>query len=69
MTGRTSQNTPTRDPCGAGERRRRTLLSLITGGAFLAALFMAVTWFPASQVGRTIDTHLTRLANPASWIR
>lgn len=68
MTGRTSQNSRTRDPHAAGQRRRRTLLALVTGGALLAALVMAVTWFPASQVGRTIDTHLTRLANPASWI-
>ena len=69
MIGRTSQNTLTRDPQAAGQRRRRTLLALITGAAFLAALFMAVTWFLASEVGRTIDTHLTRLANPESWIR
>ena len=69
MTGRTSQNTPTRDPRAAGERRHRTLLSLVTGGAFLAALLMAVIWFPASEMGRTIDAHLTRLANPESWIR
>ncbi len=69
MTGRTSQNTRTRDPRPAGQRRRRTLLALLTGGAFLAALFMALTWFPASEMGRTIDTHLTRLANPESWIR
>ncbi len=69
MTGRTSQNTRTRDPREAGERRRRALLSLVTGAAFLAALFMAVTWFPASELGRTIDAHLTHLANPESWIR
>ncbi len=69
MAGRTSQNTLTRGPRAAGQRRCRTLLSLVTGGAFLAALFMAVTWFPASEMGRTIDTHLTRLANPESWIR
>jgi len=69
VTGRTSQNSRTRDPRAAGQRRRRTLLSVITGGALLVALFMAVTWFPVSEMGRTIDTHLTRLANPASWIR
>ncbi len=69
MTGRTSQNTRTRDPRAAGERRRRTLLSLVTSIAFLAALLMAVTWFPASEPGRTIDAHLTQLANPESWIR
>ena len=69
MIGRTSQNTPTRDPRAAGQRRRRALLALLTGGAFLAALFMALTWFPASEMGRTIDTHLSRLANPESWIR
>ncbi len=69
MTGRTSQNTRTRDPRTTGERRRRTLLSLVTGTAFLAALFMAVAWFPASELGQTIDAHLAQLANPESWIR
>ena len=68
MTGRTSQNTRTRDPREAGECRRRALLSLVTGIAFLAALLMAVTWFPASELGRTIDAHLAQLANPESWI-
>ncbi len=69
MTGRTSQNTRTRAPRAPGERRRRSLLPLVTGTAFLAALFMAVTWFPASELGRTIDANLTQLANPESWIR
>jgi hypothetical protein len=69
MTRRTSQNTRTREPCAAGERRHPTLLSLITGTAFLAALFMAVIWYPASELGRTVDAHLTQLADPGSWIR
>ncbi len=69
MTGRTSQNTRTRGPRTAGRGSRRTLLSLVTGAAFLAALFMAVTWFPVSELGRTIDAHLTHRANPESWIR
>ncbi len=69
MTGRTSQNTRTREPRAAGERRRRTLLSLITGTAFLAVLFTAVIWYPASELGRTVDAHFTQLADPESWIR
>ena len=69
MTGRTSQNTRTRDPRAAAERRGRALLSLVTGIAFLTALLMAVTWFPASELGRIIDAHLSQLANPESWIR
>ena len=68
MTGRTSQNTRTCGPRTAGRGSRRALLSLVTGAAFLAALFMAVTWFPASELGRTIDAHLAQLANPESWI-
>ena len=69
MTGRASQNTRTRDPRATRERRRPTLLSLLTGGALLAALGMAVTWFPASELDRAIDANLTRLANSESWIR
>ncbi len=69
MTGRTSQNTRTRDPRAAAERRGRTVLSPVTGIAFLTALLMAVTWFPASELGRIIDAHLSQLANPESWIR
>jgi len=69
MTGRTSQNPLSRDPHATGQRRHRTLLSLLTGTAFLAALFMAVNWFSASELGRAIDAHLTQLADPESWIR
>ncbi len=69
MTGRTSQNTCTREPRAAGERRHPTLLSLITGTAFLAVLFTAVIWYPASELGRIVDAHLTQLADPGSWIR
>ena len=69
MTGRTSHKPPTRDPGATGIRRRHTVLSLITGLAILAAVFMAVDYFPDTELGRTIDAHLTQLANPESWIR
>lgn len=64
MTGHTSHNDPTR-----GGRRRRALLSLATGLAFVAALAVAVASFPRTEVGRTLDAHLSQLADPQSWIR
>ncbi len=69
MTGHSSQKTPTRNRRATGVRGRRILLSLLTGLAFLAAVFMAVIVFPDSELGRTIDAHLTLLADPQSWIR
>ena len=68
MTGHSSQKTPTRDPRATGTGGRHILLSLLTGLAFLAAVFMAVMVFPGSELGRTIAAHLTLLADPESWI-
>ena len=69
MSGHSSQNTPTRDRRATGTGHRRILLSLLTSLAFLASLYMAVTLFPGSELGRTIGAHLTLLADPQSWIR
>ncbi len=68
MAERTSQKAPTRDPRATGIRRRQTVLSLVTVLAFLAAVFMAVEHFPDTELGRSIDAHLTQLADPESWI-
>ena len=64
MTGHASHNGPIR----AG-RHRRALLSLTTGLAFVAALAIAVASFPRTEVGRTLDAHLSQLADPQSWVR
>ncbi len=69
MTGHSSQKTPTRDPHAGAMRDRRIVLSLLMGAAFLTAVFTAVVVFPDSELGRAIDAHLTRLADPESWIR
>ena len=69
MTGHSSQKTPTRDPRATGTRGRHLLLSLLTGLAFLAAVFTAVMVFPGSELGRTIAAHLSLLADPQSWVR
>ena len=63
MTGHTSHNDPTRKG-----RRRRTLLSLVTGLVFLATLAVAIARFPHTEMGQVLDTHLTELADPRSWI-
>lgn len=68
MTGRTSQNTSTRHPHLARERRRRALLRLAAVLACLAASLATAAWLPESQLGRTIGAHLAQLADPASWI-
>ena len=68
MTGRTSQNTRTRHPRPAGERRRPAPLCLAAGLASLAAVLATVAWLPESELGRTIGAHLAQLANPESWI-
>jgi hypothetical protein len=69
MTGHSSQKTPTRNRRAAGMGGRQIVLALLTGLAFLAAVFMAVILFPDSELGRTIDAHLRLLADPESWIR
>jgi len=69
MTGHSSQKTPTRDPRATGMRGRKILLSLLTGLAFLTAVLMAVIVFPDTELGRTIDAHLTLFADPESWIQ
>jgi len=66
MSGPTSHIAPTRDSrCAARRWRRR--LSLAFGAAFLGSLFLFVEHFPESRLGRTIDAHLSQLADPASW--
>ena len=67
MTGRTSQNTRTRHPRPARERRP-ALLCLTAGLASLAAVLATLAWLPESELGRTIGAHLAQLANPESWI-
>lgn len=63
MAGHTSHNRPT-----GARRRRRALLSLATGLAFLTLLALAVAVFPETELGRTLDAHLARLADPRSWL-
>jgi hypothetical protein len=63
MTGHTSHIDPTRRG-----KHRRALLSLVTTLAFLATLAVAVARFPHTELGRVLDTHLTQLADPRSWI-
>ena len=42
-------------------------LSWVFGAVFLGALFLLVEHFPDSQLGRTIEAHLSQLADPESW--
>ena len=34
----------------------------------LGAVSLAVDYVPGSELGRSIDAHLTQLADPRSWI-
>lgn len=67
MVGRNSQNALPRHPRASKSRRRRAVISVITGLAFLGVLFVAVDRFPTTDLGRTIVMHLTQLADPESW--
>lgn len=63
MIGHTSHNRST------GTRgRRHGLLSLVAALAFLALLALGVAVLPETALGRTLDAHLDRLADPRSWI-
>ena len=67
MSGHTSHNALPR-ASNRNDRRRRRVLSVVCGSAFLAIAFMLVAYLPDSRLGRTIDAHLSRLADPESWI-
>ena len=69
MTGHTSHNALPRDPSIAGARSRYGVLYLLSGFVFVAAALLAVDKFPDTELGRTIDAHLTQLADPESWIQ
>ncbi len=69
MTGHTSHNALPRDPSGAGTRSRYGVLCLLSGLVFVATVLLAVDKFPDTELGRTIDAHLTQLADPQSWTR
>lgn len=68
MGGPTSQNTPTRQAPPRGNRGRRIAVSVAGTIAFLAAAWMAIDTIDGSELARTIDAHLTQLADPRSWI-
>jgi hypothetical protein len=40
---------------------------VLAGLAFLVAVIVAVDRFPDTPLGRTIDLHLSQLADPQSW--
>jgi len=67
MSGHTSQNVLPRPAGRWPTRRRRTLTSVLAGLAFLVAVIVAVDRFPDTPLGRTIDLHLSQLADPQSW--
>jgi hypothetical protein len=69
MTGHTSHNAPPRGPSSAGTRSRYGVLCLLSGLVFVAAVLLAVDKFPDTEMGRTIEAHLTQLADPESWIQ
>ena len=69
MTGHTSHNALPRDPGSAGTRSRYAALCLLSGLVLVAAALLAVDKFPDTELGRTIDAHLTQLADPESWIQ
>ena len=69
MTGHTSHNALPRDPGSAETGSRYGLLCLLSALVFVAAALLAVDKFPDTELGRTIDAHLTQLADPESWIQ
>lgn len=70
MAGPSSQNPPTRQstPERLADRRRRIALSVIGGLALLVAAGLTVEHFPESELGRTLHSHLSQLADPQSWL-
>lgn len=70
MAGPSSQNAPTRDSGSEGQtdRGRRIALAVIGGLTLLIAAGLAVEHFPESELGRTLHSHLSQLADPRSWM-
>lgn len=68
MTGHTSQNTPPRNSAAPVTRTRRALVCTLAALAFMAVALLAVDRVPDTHLGRTIDLHLSQLADPHSWI-
>lgn len=68
MAGPGSQNATTRDPRRHAGRTRRVVISVLGGLAFVAAVMAAIDALPETELGRSVDAHLTRLADPRSWI-
>ena len=68
MTGRSSQNAPARHPHPRRLRNRGAVISLLLAFVFVVAASMAVDAFPDSELGRTLNHHLSQLADPHSWI-
>ncbi len=68
MAGRSSQNAQARHRQPRAARRHPTLIPLLAGFAFLLAIDMAVDYFIDSKLGRILNSHLTQLADPQSWI-
>ena len=68
MTGRSSQNAPTRHSIPHLPRNHRAVICLLLAFGILAAACMAVGYFPDSELGRTLNDHLGQLADPNSWI-
>jgi hypothetical protein len=67
MSGHTSQIALPRSPEPPARRGRRLLLSLLSGLAFFAVVFLTVHEFPDTAIGRSIHIHLGQLADPQSW--
>jgi hypothetical protein len=63
-----SQNAPAHHPSPRVDRLRRALLSLLAGLVLVTAAMVAVDALPETALGRSIDAHLTRFADPRSWI-
>ena len=68
MAGRSSQNAPARHPNPHAARRRQALVCPLLGFAFLLAACAAVDHFLDSELGRTLNSHLSEFADPHSWI-
>lgn len=69
MSGHTSHNALPRGPSSTETRSRYGVLCLLSGLVFVAAVLLAVDKFPDTELGQTIDAHLTQLADPQSWTR
>ncbi len=68
MTGPGSQLAANPDPLARAHRTHRLVRALLAGLVFLTAAAAAIAALPHTMLARTVDAHLTQLADPRSWV-